>query len=69
MTRPWTEVDLIRLKRMVRQKARVADITKSLGRRAGSVKAKVREMGLVPLKKSRLEAIRRLAELRLKVKK
>jgi hypothetical protein len=54
---------------MVRQKAHVADITKSLGRRAGSVKAKVREMGLVPLKKSRLEAIRRLAELRLKVKK
>ena len=56
----WTEVDLIRLKKMVKQKASVADIAMSLGRRVGSVKAKVREMGLVPLKKTRLEAIRRL---------
>ena len=37
----------------MRQKASAADIAKSLGRRVGSVKAKVREMGLVPLKKSR----------------
>jgi hypothetical protein len=44
----------------------VADIARSLGRRVGSVKAKVRQMGLVPLKKSRPEAIRRLVELWLK---
>jgi hypothetical protein len=69
MTRPWTEADLIRLKRMVRQKASAADIARSFGRRVGSVKAKVREMGLVPLKKSRSEAIRRLVELGLRVKK
>jgi hypothetical protein len=68
MTRPWNEADLIRLNRMVRQKASVADITRSLGRRAGSVKAKVREIGLVPLKKSRPEAVRRPVELGLKVK-
>ena len=68
MTRPWTEADLIRLKRMVRQKANVADIARSLGRRVGSVKAKVREMGLVPLKKPRPEAIGRLVELGLKAK-
>ncbi len=53
MTMPWTEADVIRLKRMVRQKASVADIARSLGRRAGSVKAKIREVGVVPLKKSR----------------
>jgi hypothetical protein len=59
MTRPWTEADLIRLKRTVRP----------LGRRVGSVKAKVREMGLVPLKKSLLQAIRRLVEPGLRGKK
>jgi transposase len=68
MTRPWTEADLIRLKRMVRQNASVANIARSLGRRVGSVKAKVREMGRVPLKTSRPEAIRGLAELVLKKK-
>jgi hypothetical protein len=52
MARSWTEADLIRLKRMVRQKASVADIARSLARRAGSVKAKIREIGLVPIKKS-----------------
>ena len=66
MMRPWTKADRIRLKRMVRQKASVADIARSLGRRVGSVKAKVREMGLVPLKKSRPEALRRLVEPGLK---
>ena len=54
MTVPWTEAELDRLKMMVRQKASAADIAKSLGRRVGSVKTKVREMGLVPLKKPRL---------------
>jgi hypothetical protein len=68
MTMPWVQADLSRLKMMVRQKASVAEITRFLGRRAGSVKAKVREMRLVPLKKSRLEAIRRLVELGLKAK-
>jgi hypothetical protein len=56
MTEPWAEADLIRLKMMVRQKASAADIAKSLGRRVGSVKAKVREMGLVPLKKPRFRS-------------
>ena len=51
MTRPWVQADLIRLKMMVRQKVSVADIARSLGRRVGSVKVKVRDMGLVPLKK------------------
>ena len=54
MTVPWTEADLTRLEKMVKQKASAADIAKSLGRRVGSVKTKVREMGLVPLKKPRL---------------
>ena len=54
MTVPWTQAELDRLKMMVRQKASAADIAKSLGRRVGSVKTKVREMGLVPLKKPRL---------------
>jgi hypothetical protein len=53
MTRPWVQADLIRLKMMVRQNASAADIARSLGRRVGSVKTKVREMGLVPLKKPR----------------
>ena len=52
MTRPWTQGDLDRLETMVRQKASAAEIARSLGRRVGPVKAKVREMGLVPLKKS-----------------
>ena len=53
MTRPWTQADLIRLETMVRQKVSAAEIARSLGRRVGSVKAKVREVGLVPLKKTR----------------
>jgi hypothetical protein len=58
MTRPWTRADLIRLKTMVRQKASAADIARSLGRRVGSVKAKVREVGLVPLKAVRAKVYR-----------
>jgi hypothetical protein len=53
MTGPWTQADLIRLETMVRQKVSAAEIARSLARRVGSVKAKVREMGLVPLKKPR----------------
>ena len=62
MRPPWTQADLIRLKMMIRQKASAADIARSLGKRVGSVKAKIREIGLVPLKKAP-EAIRRLVEL------
>jgi hypothetical protein len=53
MTTPWTQADLTQLEKMVKQKASAADIARSLGKRVGSVKAKVREMGLVPLKKPR----------------
>ena len=53
MTAPWTQADLTQLEKMVKQKASAADIARSLGRRVGSVKTKVREMGLVPLKKPR----------------
>jgi IS30 family transposase len=53
MTVPWTQADLTQLEKMVKQKASAADIARSLGRRVGSVKTKVREMGLVPLKKPR----------------
>jgi hypothetical protein len=56
MTRPWTHADLDQVETMVRQKASAADIARSLGRRVGSVKAKIREMGLVPLKKSRAKS-------------
>ena len=56
MTRPWTQADLIRLKTMARQKASAAEIARSLGRRVASVKAKIREVGLVPLKKSRAKS-------------
>ena len=44
MTRPWTQADLIRLETMVRQKVSAAEIARSLGRRVGSVKARVREV-------------------------
>jgi hypothetical protein len=53
MTTPWTQADLTQLEKMVKQKASAADIARALGRRVGSVKTKVREMGLVPLKKPR----------------
>jgi IS30 family transposase len=69
MTSLLAQTDLIRLKRMVRQKASAADIARSLGRRSGSVKAKVRENGASPLKKSCSKATRRLVVLGLKVKK
>jgi hypothetical protein len=62
MTRPWVQADLIRLKMMVRQNASAADIARSLGRRMGSVKTKVREMGLVPLKSRASERFPRAIE-------
>ena len=56
MTAPWTQADLTQLEKMVKQKASASDIARSLGRRVGSVKTKVREMGLVPLKKPRFRS-------------
>jgi hypothetical protein len=53
MTRLWTEADLTRLRTMMKQKATAVDIARSLGRHVGSVKAKVRELRLVPLKMTR----------------
>lgn len=46
MTRPWVQAEFIQIKRMAKQKASVADIARSLGRRVGSVKAKIRECGI-----------------------
>ena len=51
MTRLWTEEETDRLRALVRKKLSAEDIAKSLDRHAGSVKKKVRELGLVPLKK------------------
>ena len=51
MTRLWTEEETDRLRALVRKKLGAEDIAKSLDRHAGSVKKKVRELGLVPLKK------------------
>jgi predicted transcriptional regulator len=51
MTRLWTEDETDRLRALVRKKLSAEDIAKSLDRHAGSVKKKVRELGLVPLKK------------------
>ncbi len=51
MTRLWTEEETDRLRALVRKKLSAEDIAKSLHRHAGSVKKKVRELGLVPLKK------------------
>ena len=48
MTRLWTEADLTRLRTMMKQKATAVEIARSLGRRVGSVKAKARELRLVP---------------------
>jgi hypothetical protein len=53
MTRLWTEADLTRLRTMMKQKATAVEIASSLGRRVGSVKAKARELRLVPLKMTR----------------
>jgi IS30 family transposase len=51
MTRPWTEAETRRLRALTRKKVSAEDIAKSLRRHAGSVKKKVRELGLIPLKK------------------
>jgi hypothetical protein len=51
MTQPWTEAETRRLRALARKKVSAEDIAKSLRRHAGSVKKKVRELGLIPLKK------------------
>ena len=51
MTQPWTDAETRRLRALARKKVSVEDIAKSLHRHAGSVKKKVRELGLIPLKK------------------
>ena len=53
MTRPWTEIETRRLRALARKRVSAEDIAKSLGRHAGSVKKKARELGLIPLKKVR----------------
>jgi IS30 family transposase len=51
MSQPWTEAETRRLRALARKKVSAEDIGKSLHRHAGSVKKKVRELGLIPLKK------------------
>ena len=50
MTRLWTDEETDRLRALAR-KVSAEDIAKTLYRHAGSVKKKMRELGLVPLKK------------------
>ena len=50
MTRLWTDEETDRLRALAR-KVSAEDIAKALYRHAGSVKKKMRELGLVPLKK------------------
>jgi hypothetical protein len=54
VTRPWTEAETRRLRALARKKVRAEDIAKSIGRYVGSVKKKMREFGLIPLKKAKL---------------
>jgi hypothetical protein len=42
------------LRALARKKVSVKDIAKSIRRHAGSVKKKIREFGLIPLKKVKL---------------
>jgi hypothetical protein len=58
MTRPWTETEARRLRALARKRVSAEDIAKSLGRHAGSVKKKARELGLIPFKKLKAKARR-----------
>ena len=51
MTRQWTEAETLRLKALARKKVSAEEIAKSLDRHAGSVKKKLREFRLIPIKK------------------
>ena len=50
MTRPWTEAETTRLTALARRKVSAEDIARSLGRHAGPVKRKARELGVILLK-------------------
>jgi hypothetical protein len=54
-TRPqnWSKAELTLLKAMARRKADAQQIAIALGRHVGSIKRKVRELGLVPRKTAR----------------
>ena len=54
MTRPRTDAETQRLRALARKKVSAEDIAKSIRRHAGSVKRKMREFGLIPLKKVKL---------------
>ena len=62
MTRLWTEEETDRLRALARKKVSAEDIAKGLRRHAGSVKKKVRELGLVPVKKVKPKRTSRLVE-------
>jgi hypothetical protein len=47
----WSEAELKRLKGMARRKVNARQIALALGRHAGSVKKKLREIGKVPRKR------------------
>jgi hypothetical protein len=49
----WSEAELSRLKAMIRRKVDARQIAIALGRHVGSVKSKVRQLGLVPRKNVR----------------
>jgi predicted transcriptional regulator len=53
MTWLWTEEEIDQLRALARKKVSAEDIAKALRRHAGSVKKKMRELGLVPLKKTK----------------
>ena len=69
MTRLWTEEETDRLRALARKKVSAEDIAKALRRHAGSVKKKVRELGLVPVKKVKPKRTSRLVELGLRAKR
>ena len=49
----WSKAELTHLKAMARRKENAQQIAIALGRHVGSVKKKVRELGLVPRKTAR----------------
>jgi IS30 family transposase len=69
MTLPWTDAEIRRLRASARKKVNVEDIAKSLGRHAGSVKRKARELGVILLKKQRQKALAATVEPGLRAKK
>ena len=68
MTRPWTEAETRRLRALAHKKVSAEDIARSLGRHAGPVKRKARELGVTLLKKQRQKVWAATGELGLKAK-